>query len=296
MGFSFMGTILKILVTYGCIYWNQDKLNRIMTIFPERFTLEETKKHKIDKKLMWIKIFVKGILYHFSTSFILLIGEPIKEYFVNHEKIFPFHIVFPFNTEPCYVYYPLFLWIIISHALHIILMAGNYNVMYGFVTLLSIEFDMLKEQFRELQKFESKEIAEKLKDCINKQNELREVVEEFQKIFTPTLFIKLILSSFLICASVLQCSTAENILNLLFHLIFCVFTLNQVFILCFFGQILKNSTENVADGIYNCGWENFKDNKLRFSILMALREAQKNSKLTVLNISTISLDQFKTVS
>lgn len=296
MELSFIATILKILVTYGCIYWNQEKLKKIMAIFPERFTLDETNKHKIDKKLMWIKIFVKGALYQFSSSFILLIGEPIKEYLVNNKRIFPFHIIFPFNTDPCYVYFPLFLWIIISHALHIILMVGNYNILYGFVTLLSIEFNKLKEQFRELKEFETKQLAENLKNCINRQNELIEAVEQFQKIFSPTLFIKFILSSFLICASAFQCSTAENLLGLLFHLIFCVFALNQVFILCFFGQMLKDASQGVADGIYSSGWENLKDIKLRFSILMALREAQKNSKLTVFNVSTISLNQFKKVN
>jgi len=71
--------------------------------------------------------------------------------------------------------------------------------------------------------------------------------------------------------------------------------MNQILILCFFGQMLKDSSECVVDGIYDCGWEDLEDMKLRKSILLALLRAQRVSKLTVFSIFTITLSQFQKV-
>ena len=71
--------------------------------------------------------------------------------------------------------------------------------------------------------------------------------------------------------------------------------MNQILILCFFGQMLKDSSEYVAVGIYDCGWEDLNDMRLRKSILLALLRAQKVSKLTVFSIFTITLSQFQKV-
>ena len=296
IGIAFLPTVLKVLVKCVCIYFHRDKLRYIQTMMPEKYTLEDINKHKIDQKLKWMRTFIKTVFFHVSCSFLFYIGEPLKEYFWNNTRISPFHIIFPFDAMADHLYYPLVLWIGVSHAGVIPLMVGNHNILYGFIALFSLEFNILKGKFEELQDMKSKEFAENLKICVDRQNELATCVKEFQNIFSSSFCFEFVASSFIICFTAFQLSTSTNYINMLFNVLFCIFSMSQIFILCFFGQMLVDASEGVVDGIYNCGWEDLDDVKLKKSILLAMIKAQKTSKFTILNISTITLNQFEKVS
>jgi gustatory receptor len=296
IGIAFLPTVLKVLIRCICIIWYGDKLRNIQALMPEKYTLEDINKYKIDKNLKWMRTFIKTVILYVSSSFLFYVGEPLKEYFWNNTRIFPFHIIFPFDAMADHLYYPLVLWIGVSHGFEIILMIGNHNILYGFIALFSLEFKILKAKFENLQDKKSKEFADSLKICVDRQNELATCVEEFQNIFSPSFVFEFIASSFIICFTAFQLSTSTNYINMLFNILFCIFSMNQIFILCFFGQMLIDASEGVVDGIYNCGWEDLDDVKLKKSILLAMIKAQKTSKLTVFNISTITLHQFEKVN
>jgi hypothetical protein len=56
--------------------------------------------------------------------------------------------------------------------------------------------------------------------------------------------------------------------------------LSQVFWNCFFGQMLMTKSENLAEGVYDCGWEKWDDIAMKKSILIILSKAQRGAKIT----------------
>ena len=61
---------------------------------------------------------------------------------------------------------------------------------------------------------------------------------------------------------------------------------------CFFGQMLMDSSEQLVEGIYDCGWEKLSDLKVKKSLILMMMKAQKMTKLKVLNMVEISLEEF----
>ncbi|XP_070495314.1 putative odorant receptor 92a [Chironomus tepperi] len=213
---------------------------------------------------------------------------------MNNERIFPFHVIFPFDATPDHLYYPIVLWIGVSHSLPIALIIGNHNILYGFIALFSLEFNILKTKFEKLKDLKPKEFAKNLKSCVDRQNELANCVELFQDVFSTSFCFEFVSSSFIICFTAFQLSTSTDGINLTFNFLFCLYSLKQIFILCFFGQMLIDASQEVVDVIYNCGWEDLEVGSKK-SILLTLIRAQKTSQLSVLNILTISLNQFEMV-
>lgn len=70
------------------------------------------------------------------------------------------------------------------------------------------------------------------------------------------------------------------------------FQFNRIFLITFFCQLLKNSSEKVADAIYDCGWENFKDEKCKIIIKFYLMRAQKLEVFKILDWMEINLELF----
>ena len=64
---------------------------------------------------------------------------------------------------------------------------------------------------------------------------------------------------------------------------------------CYFSQKIKDASGNVSDAIYNCGWENLTDLKLKRDIILPLSRAQNAAKVSTY-LNEISLKHFEGVS
>ncbi|KAG5683310.1 hypothetical protein PVAND_012596 [Polypedilum vanderplanki] len=56
--------------------------------------------------------------------------------------------------------------------------------------------------------------------------------------------------------------------------------------------MLTDASENLYQEIYQCGWENLKDNKLRKDLVLILVRSRRIVELKVLNIWGINIEQF----
>ncbi|KAG5677648.1 hypothetical protein PVAND_007388 [Polypedilum vanderplanki] len=296
LGASFCSTFAIVNTIYSCIYWNQEKIENILKEIPETHKKNEIEIHEIDKQLKLVKFVINNLYYMVFSSIIFLFGYPLREFIVNYRKAYPFFDIFSFPTENNFIYFGIFLWIFISHLMHLIVMIGSYNIFFGLITMISIEFQKLNKMFNDLKGKNAIDFNSLLKVCINRQNELSEIAEKLQEIFAPTVVVKFILSSFLICFTAFQCSTTKDPMQLILNILFCIFSMTQIFLLCFFGQIFRDSSSSVIDGIYDCGWENLENQKMKRCLILVLRKAQNVKGISIMNIWIITLNQFESVS
>lgn len=99
--------------------------------------------------------------------------------------------------------------------------------------------------------------------------------------------------------SIIICSIAFRMSNGQFSsfvlTIGLLYNIIRSFLQSFFAQLLKNSSEKVASGIYECGWEDFKDENCKRMIRIALMRAQKPETFTIFNAWEINSEQYLSV-
>ena len=75
-----------------------------------------------------------------------------------------------------------------------------------------------------------------------------------------------------------------------------IYNIQRTFLESFFCEMLKNASEEVADAIYDCGWEDFNDEKCKHLVKFALMRAQRAEAFKILDHWKIDLELFKNVS
>lgn len=287
--FSCYATGIIINTKFSCTFWNQDKLQKIFKAIPTGYSLDDCTKFKIvhvqSKFQKFFRFYVKYSLF----SFIFVLA-PIVKLIITGEKSFPFAIKFPFDATRNEIYPFAYLWVFLSHGSHIFVSISNDAFHYGLIIVVCVELKILASKFEELKD------ENDLKKLVDRQIELVEVVKEIQKIFSVSFVANFILSSFIICFTAFKSSTSTSFFAILLGILFCISCVFQIVLQCYFGQMLKDSNENVMNGIYNCGWENFKELKTKKSLILILQNAQSLKTFSVLGISEISIEQFTIVS
>ncbi|KAG5683307.1 hypothetical protein PVAND_012594 [Polypedilum vanderplanki] len=289
--FTYLSALTMVLTRYSCIYFNKDSIRKILNNLPKEYKKSTLQSYKIDKFLM---NFLKLIKFHryFNSSVIpFMMISIIAELLTTGQKSFPFEIKFPFDAFRHDVYPFLIIWVFFSHILYLLTLLTNENFIYGLITVISIEFKLLAINLKNL-----KEDPENIYHCIKRQNELYKIVEKLQKILAPSFFINFLLSSILLCFTAFISSIANDFMTLITEILFCFVGMLQICIQCFFGQILYDTSSSLVDSIYDCGWENMNDVKLKKLIMIIIIRSQKPAAFSLLGIWKITLEQFQSVS
>jgi ferredoxin-thioredoxin reductase catalytic subunit len=71
-----------------------------------------------------------------------------------------------------------------------------------------------------------------------------------------------------------------------------IFNIQRIGIQTFFCQLLKDSSEEVSDAIYDCGWESFEDEKCKNFVKFSLMKAQRLESFRILDWMEINLELF----
>jgi hypothetical protein len=89
--------------------------------------------------------------------------------------------------------------------------------------------------------------------------------------------------------------TAEDFGQLSNFLSFLIAVLIQKFLICNGGQRLINSSQGIADAVYQTNWIEIKDLSIRKDLQLVMVQAQKGSRVTAGKFMTISLKSYKRI-
>lgn len=196
--------------------------------------------------------------------------------------------IFPFVT----------LWINFIVYANLMFLLACDSLLYALLTIISMEFDILKSDLLEIGKMKKNERDEKIKDLIDHHNSLLNISGKLQNIYSLTFLLALAISSLILCSVVFQLSIArENLVETYSFYVPYVFLLGgQTYLLCLFGQRLIDSSESVADGIFLCGWEDIDDIKFKKNLILIILRAQRAKRLSAMDFTSIALRSFTTVN
>lgn len=137
-----------------------------------------------------------------------------------------------------------------------------------------------------------------MKELVDRHNKLLDLGDKLQEIYQLTFLFSFVISSLIFCFILFKLSTTspgDRVEAYSFFVPYLCMMVGQVFLICFYGQRLIDASLAVADGVYNCGWEEIFDVKFRKQLLLIIIRSQRPKTLTAMGFAEISLPSFTSV-
>ncbi|XP_070507700.1 putative odorant receptor 92a [Chironomus tepperi] len=237
-------------------------------------------------------------VYVASIIFLLM---PIIENVVNMingsdhwERILMHQVYFPFDHEPLPGYISAYLISIFLSIISNNFITANEIFFDTLLVNLSMEFDNLGDEF---ENFDYKHgTKDDFKKLVDRHNILLDLSGEMDSLFNLPIMITFLGSTILLCFSLLQFFVHEFVLANLVNLIKFGAYLNaliiQIFLLCYFCQKLRTSSENVGRKIIRSNWHESSDKTMVKNLQLVLLKSQNPVELTALSFFGIDLKVF----
>lgn len=212
------------------------------------------------------------------------------------EMKFVAHYWYPFDEYQLHTFPFALLWVNWIATVAIVFLLGSDLLLYALVTIIAMEFDMLKNEFVNLKMASKEERHLVISNLIDRHNQLLELVDKLQNIFAPTFLFSFLISSFIICFEAFQLSSVDiDFAESMYHLPLLGIVSVQIWLLCLYGQKLIDSGIDIADGIYECDWEVSDDSGFKKQIILVILRGQRAKPLTAMKFADITLVTFTTV-
>lgn len=287
-------TVLLIELKAIVSYMHKDDIWNIFEELREMFDRRENANTKYE-----IKRFLDN--YHFiikiySATFVIVflpIAFPLFPFLMNGTMELTVNYWFPFDAFKVANFPFALLWVDWVAWNCLVLLLATESLLYGLIAVISMEFDFLRVDFLNLRFAPEQERAKIISNLSDHHNKLLSISDNLQDIYNLSFLVSFVISSLIMCFISFQLSTTEfDFVAYSFYVPYLGMVGGQILLLCYFGQKLIDSSQAVADGVYNCGWEDFA-NKKQF-ILIILR-AQRAKRLTAMGFADLSLVSFTSV-
>lgn len=204
--------VMSVAKAYGVVYNNREGLrdivSRLETLFPK--TMAKQLKHNVHKfndDLKRISIFfifmnTSGIwMYNLTPIFIQIYGIIFEGHFYDKKLPTPMWFWFdPYQPGTYEALYVLISWTGFTIAMTIL---ATDLMFCSILTLVSMLFQILSSEIREIQS-KDEAAVKLLKGQIKMHQELIEISQKIEEIFSPSFLLNVFSSSFVICLTLFQ--------------------------------------------------------------------------------------------
>lgn len=248
-------------------------------------------KEYLDGYHFFIKIYTSTIILVF-----LPIAMPVLSYAVYGTMKLTVNYWFPFDAFTPQ-HFPIALtWVNVNAWNCLAFMLAADSLLYSLITVVAMEFDILKFDLMNIKLTPQHQRGEKLKSLVERHNKLMELGDNLQNIYDLTFLVSFVISSLVMCYVAFMLSTAKDLDAYTFYIPYLSMIAGQILLLCVYGQKILDSSSAIADGIFDCDWDEFKDNSFKKQLILMLHRAQKPKKLTAMGFVDVTLASFTSVS
>lgn len=232
--------------------------------------------------------------------FILLIFTvaPVLKFIISGVWIdkLPLEMWFPFDEYNPFVYNFVFVWeLYIVQVGTILALLGADMALYGFIALISMEFEVLCGRLIGLKKVSPTDTFGSLIELIEFHVTLTRLSGNLERIYSFSIVINFLSSSLLICLFGYQFSIGVSFEILVKFAFSLMAALSQILLFCYYGNKLTSASEQVATAAYDCLWYDGHSRKFKTALQMMIQHAQKPSVITAFKFTPVSLEAFATV-
>lgn len=218
----------------------------------------------------------------------------IYNYFLNGTQIFSVQMWLPFDHNSGLKYFAsclIVLWggIILS----IYFCAGDW-IIFTTITLYTMAFDMIGNRMKEILNISTTKI-EDLKEIVTKHYILMSSFDEFKFIISEILILNFLQAISLLSLFGFQMIVLDDMTQLAVYGFLTILLFSQMFLLSLHGQMLINSSSNIAELIYQSEWYEIKDLRIKRIIPFMMQRCQAYKYLSACGFVVISMETFTSV-
>lgn len=298
MGINLSISLTTVSNKVMLLYFAASQIVEIINELKGSHSIQEQKKYGIEnyrKKISkFNKVYSAFWIMPFSIQFI---SVPLVFIFAG-KRTFPLFIEYPEHFNPTSdfmfpIFYAFSIWSLSSPAFAMVAYDLSF---YNMLTAISMEFDIVKKDARDIKNLKESEVRENLRKIVIRQDQLFKIVSKIERIFSFSNFYYFLVASIIICLFAFFVSVSNSISEVIPFGSFCISTIYQLYLQCDFGQRLTDASLGVFDGIYDCGWEDFKDVKLKREVIIVMMRSRKAACVTFMGFTDISMQRFTDVS
>ncbi|XP_072946479.1 odorant receptor 67c-like [Epargyreus clarus] len=287
------------------LYFNRDALQKVVEkltiLHPDQESIKEDVKRRILEEAAKI---LKKIIFIFFNLFaavgITFCISPCVAMMYNYyttgttDFMFPFRIKYFFDPNTSVRWPFVYLHQFWSTIIVIMNIFGSDTLLYAFCTYLRMHFRLLCHRYEDIVSESMTETRENFIEAVKLHQELIRLVNQIEMLYTKSNLWNILSSSLLICLSGFNITFIDDKVVVLSFATFLILSLSQIFLLCFFGDILSTSSNEVYQAVYNCKWYE-TDQSFKRSVLIVMIRAQTPCKLTAMNFVDLNLPAFTTI-
>jgi odorant receptor len=257
-------------------------------LFPK--TKEEKRIFKVGKYLKSYKTVEKI----YSNSFLLFLAvyilTPLVQFFFtgNFIQKYPFELWYPFDEFDPKFYIFMRLAQIYTCFTSTMTFGGFSLSLFSIVTVIKMQLDMVSRRIKEVN--DKKTIVE----LVETHKALIEVTENLKEIYSPALLFNYFSSSSYVCCFGFILTIGVSLDMKLFFLVILSSTFMQILLVCYYGQELIDSSENIAKTVYESDW--YENKTISKDLHFIMLRSQRPLVLRAGKFSVIALRNFATVS
>ncbi|CAG9808584.1 unnamed protein product [Chironomus riparius] len=295
------GILCYILVKlYVVFYKNKNKISEIIAKLDEHYPHSGVDQLEYRTKNYWkilnIMNAVYNVAYYIVPYFCLMpflrqIYAAYMSIELEWESIFTLNLGFDQQNPVIYgLIYIIEAWYILFGAFFPLCSDLLYA---SLMQILVMELDTLGQVISEIAfKNSEEDVMKDIKVLVDIHQELIEVAEKLEEIFSPIILINVLGSIIGLCtASFLSVSGVSGYFIAKYFLLPIIVSI-QIFVQCYFAQRLIDSSSSITTSVYNTEWYNSSVKVQKFILLIMIR-AQKTQAITALKFFDVSLETFQ---
>ncbi|XP_050680522.1 odorant receptor 4-like [Leptidea sinapis] len=261
------------------------------------------RKDIIHRGLCFLNIVISGTkvlnIVLVMTFFVSPLVLVVVKYFKTNEwkLLLPFLITYPF--DPYDIRYWPFVYIhqIWSEIIVVLSTCCTDILLYIFCTFISIQFRLLQYEIRNIFKNQCRnreEFHDVFIELVKWHQKLICVSKTLDIVYTKSTLLNFLVSSIIICLTGFNFMVFEDKMLACTFFVFLSSNLLQIFFLCYFGDMLMRSSEEVSSAIYNSEWYS-KGRGIGKNFHIVHARSQKPCKLTAFRYADVNLRAFTSI-
>lgn len=267
--------------------WDKLKLS-----FPT--TQIDQQNFKLDAQFKRFRLFFKTYSSFYLATLSFALFGVFYQLIVEHIMELPIFMWFPYNyTKNIFVFICTVIYGFWTNTNACICVVGADFLIFAFVFLLAIEFEIIGENLKNAINGNQTEILHKY---IDHHQELFEIGAGISSLFTFIFFYTILQAAVSISSCGFLLLTSQNPADFMFSMSYTTSSFYQVFLYCYFGEKLITASENVGNNILDSNWYEMKDAGMKKSILIVVMRSQKACKLSGFGFVSLTIETFSNVS
>ncbi|CAG4982797.1 unnamed protein product [Colias eurytheme] len=171
---------------------------------------------------------------------------------------------------------------------------GADTTFHAFCLYLRMHFEILCHRFEGVVTPCARETKMGIRKLVQRHQELIQLVEEIEAIYSKSTLFNIVVSSVLICLSVFNITFIDDFGAVFSFSSFLVMSLYQIFMSCYFGDMIVTSSLQVHAALYRCKWYDAEPS-IKRTILIIMLRSQKPCSVTAAKFATLNISAFTTI-